>query len=59
MRPPPNELDTPTVSYHHVTIGPPPSSDITITTVIIWGIIPGTMYNVSVVALAIGDTIDL
>ena len=46
-----------------VVMVPPPSCDdilnITNTTLIILGIISGTMYNVTVVAVAIGDTIDL
>ena len=60
---PHNELGTPTVSYYHEVMVPPPSSDdilnTTNTTLIIWGIIPGNMYNVTVVAVAIGDTINL
>ena len=60
---PPSKLGTPTVSYYHVVMVPPPPSDVTLnttnTTLIIWGIIPGTTYNVTVIAVAMGDTIGL
>ena len=58
-----NELGTQTVSYYHVVIVLPPTFDvilnITNTTLIIRGIIPFTMYNVIVVAIATRDNIDL
>ena len=60
---PPSELGTPTVSYYHVVMVPPPPSDVilntTNTTLIIRGIIPSTTYNVTVIAVAMGDTIGL
>ena len=60
---PPIELGTPTVSYYHVVMVPPPPSDVilntTNTTLIIRGIIPSTTYNVTVIAVAMGDTIGL
>ena len=60
---PPSELGTPTVSYYHVVMVPPPPTDVilntTNTTLIIRGIIPGTTYNVTVIAVAIGDTTGL
>ena len=62
---PPNELGTTTVSYYHVVMVPSPSSDVNVNTtntlviLIIRGIIPGKTYNVTVVTVAIGDTIGL
>ena len=60
---PPSELGTPTVSYYHVVMVPPPPSDVilntTNTTLIIRGVIPSTTYSVTVIAVAMGDTIDL
>ena len=60
---PPTELGNTTVSYFHVVLVPTPPSDVIVnttnTTLIIRGIIPGTTYNVIVVAVAIGDTIGL
>ena len=60
---PPIELGTPTVSYYHVVMVPPPPFDVilntTNTTLIIRGIIPSTTYNVTVIAVAMGDTIGL
>ena len=60
---PPIELGIPTVSYYYVVMVPPPPSDVilntTNTTLIIWGIIAGTTYNVTVIAVSMGDTIGL
>ena len=60
---PPIELGIPTVSYYHVVMVPPPPSDVilntTNTTLIIRGIIPSTTYNVTVIAVAMGNTIGL
>ena len=60
---PPTELGIPTVSYYHVVMVPSPPYDVIInttnTTLIIRGITPGTTYNVTIVAIAIGDTIGL
>ena len=60
---PPTELGIPTVSYYHVVMVPSPPSDVIInttnTTLIIRGITSGTTYNVTIVAIAIGDTIGL
>ena len=60
---PPIELGTPTVSYYHVVMVPPPLSDVilntTNTTLIIRGIIPSTTYNVTVIVVAMGDIIGL
>ena len=59
----PSELGTPTISYYHVAMVPPPPTDVilntTNTTLIIRGIIPSTTYNVTVIAVAIGDMIGL
>ena len=60
---PPTELGTPTASYYHVVMVPSPPSDVIVnatnTTLIIRGILPSITYNVTVVAVAIGDTIGL
>ena len=60
---PPIELGTPTVSYYHVVMVPPPPSDVILNTtntiLNIRGIIPSTTYNVTVIAVAMGDTIGL
>lgn len=50
----------PTVSYYCVVMVPPPPFDVilntTNTSLIIWKIIPGIMYNVTVVVDVTGDT---
>ena len=60
---PPNELGTPTVSYYHVVMVPHSPFDVilntTNTTLFIRGINPSTTYNVTVVAVAMEDTIGL
>ena len=60
---PPSELGIPSVSYYHVVMVPSPPSDVTLNTtntkLIIRGIIPGTTYNVTVVAVGMGDNVGL
>ena len=60
---PPSQLGVPTVSYYHVVMVPSPPSDVTLNTtntkLIIRGIIPATIYNVTVVAVAMGDNVGL
>ena len=54
---PPTELGNPTVSYYHIVMVPSPSSDVIVnttkTSLIIMGIIPGTIYNITIIAVAI------
>ena len=60
---PPSELGIPSVSYYHVVMVPSPPSDVILNTtntkLIIRGIIPGTTYNVTVVAVGMGDNVGL
>ena len=60
---PPSELGIPSVSYYHVVMVPSPPSDVTLNTtntkLIIRGIVPGTTYNVTVVAVGMGNNVGL
>ena len=56
---PPNELGTPPFSYYRVLMVPAPPTDVilntTNTTLSVDGIIPGTTYNVTVIAVIVDN----
>lgn len=60
---PPNELGTPSLSYYHVLMLPAPPTDVilntTNTTLSVYGIIPGTTYNVTVIAVIVSNNIGI
>ena len=55
----PTDIGTPPFNYYRINMSPAPPSDVilntTSTSLRVWGIIPGTYYNVSVVAVTIND----
>ena len=55
----PTDIGTPPFNYYRINMSPAPPPDVilntTSTSLSVWGIIPGTYYNVSVVAVIIND----
>ena len=59
---PPTDSGTPPFNYYRINMSPAPPPDVilntTSTSLRVWGIIPGTYYNVSVVAVTINDALN-
>ena len=60
---PPDNIGTPELSFYQLIFSPPPPSDVnlntTSTNLLVYGIIPGTWYNVTVVGVSIGKNFDI
>ena len=59
---PPTDLGTPPLTYYRIIMSPAPPPDVTLnttnTSLMVWGIIPGTRYNVTVVAVTTHDALN-